>query len=120
MEEKNSQGIGTHKLLLQGRKTMELTGVKEVISFELLRHLKALAVIFKESGNFVICENRVSKEKYTPEIIKNTKGKVLEIKFSRKGISNTRNKFIRLLKFLCFTVYWVLSNYLFCVTIYNV
>lgn len=34
MEEKNSSGIGPHKLLLQGRKTAELTGVKEVVSFD--------------------------------------------------------------------------------------
>lgn len=34
MEEKNSSGIGPHKLLLQGRKLLELTGVKEVVSFD--------------------------------------------------------------------------------------
>lgn len=34
MEDKNSSGIGPHKLLLQGRKTVELTGVKEVVSFD--------------------------------------------------------------------------------------
>jgi len=34
MEEKNSAGIGPHKLLLQGRKAAELTGVKEVVSFD--------------------------------------------------------------------------------------
>lgn len=94
--------------------------LKEVTSFEFLRYLKALAVIFKESVNFVICENLVLKEKQTPEIIKKANGKVDEIKFSKKSIYNTRNKFINLLIFLCFTVYWVLFNFLFCVTIYNV
>jgi len=34
MEEKNTVGIGPHKLLLQGRKLTELTGVKEVVSFD--------------------------------------------------------------------------------------
>lgn len=34
MEEKNSSGIGPHKLLLQGRKMAELTGVKDVVSFD--------------------------------------------------------------------------------------
>lgn len=34
MEEKNGTGIGPHKLLLQGRKLTELTGVKEVVSFD--------------------------------------------------------------------------------------
>jgi len=32
MEEKTS--LGPHKLLLQGRKSLELTGVKEVVSFD--------------------------------------------------------------------------------------
>ena len=32
MEEKNP--IGPHKVLLQGRKTAELTGVREVVSFD--------------------------------------------------------------------------------------
>lgn len=34
MEEKSSSGLGPHKLLLQGRKTVELTGIKEVVSFD--------------------------------------------------------------------------------------
>ena len=34
MEDKNSSGIGPHKLLVQGRKAAELTGVKEVVSFD--------------------------------------------------------------------------------------
>ena len=34
MEEKKLTEIGPHKLLLQGRKMTELTGVKEVISFD--------------------------------------------------------------------------------------
>ena len=34
MEEKTSSGLGPHKLLLQGRKNVELTGVKEVVSFD--------------------------------------------------------------------------------------
>ena len=34
MEEKNLAGMGPHKLLLQGRKLAELTGVKEVVSFD--------------------------------------------------------------------------------------
>lgn len=34
MEEKNTAGIGPHKLLLQGRKTIELTGIREVVSFD--------------------------------------------------------------------------------------
>jgi len=34
MEDKNTVGIGPHKLLLQGRKLTELTGVKEVVSFD--------------------------------------------------------------------------------------
>lgn len=33
MEEKPA-GIGPHKLLIQGRKAAELTGVKEVVSFD--------------------------------------------------------------------------------------
>lgn len=33
MEEKTA-GIGPHKFLVQGRKTAELTGVKEVVSFD--------------------------------------------------------------------------------------
>lgn len=34
MEEKNSAGIGPHKFLVQGRKAAELTGIKEVVSFD--------------------------------------------------------------------------------------
>jgi len=34
MEDKNSSATGPHKLLLQGRKAVELTGVKEVVSFD--------------------------------------------------------------------------------------
>lgn len=34
MDEKNSSGIGPHKFLVQGRKLTELTGVKEVVSFD--------------------------------------------------------------------------------------
>ncbi len=34
MDEKTSSGIGPHKLLVQGRKAAELTGVKEVVSFD--------------------------------------------------------------------------------------
>lgn len=34
MEEKNTAGIGPHKFLVQGRKSAELTGVKEVVSFD--------------------------------------------------------------------------------------
>jgi len=34
MEDKNSSGVGSHKLLLQGRKLLELTGVKDVVSFD--------------------------------------------------------------------------------------
>ena len=34
MEEKGSAGAGSHKLLIQGRKAAELTGVKEVVSFD--------------------------------------------------------------------------------------
>lgn len=34
MEEKASLGLGPHKLLLQGRKSVELTGVKEIVSFD--------------------------------------------------------------------------------------
>lgn len=34
MEEKNMSGAGPHKFLLQGRKAAELTGVKEVVSFD--------------------------------------------------------------------------------------
>jgi len=34
MEEKNNSGIGSHKILVQGRKSMELTGVKDVVSFD--------------------------------------------------------------------------------------
>ena len=34
MEEKNMSGAGPHKFLLQGRKSAELTGVKEVVSFD--------------------------------------------------------------------------------------
>lgn len=34
MEEKNTSGAGPHKFFLQGRKTAELTGVKEVVSFD--------------------------------------------------------------------------------------
>lgn len=34
MEEKNTAGIGPHKFLVQGRKAAELTGVKEVVSFD--------------------------------------------------------------------------------------
>lgn len=34
MDEKSIAGIGPHKLLLQGRKMTELTGVKEVVSFD--------------------------------------------------------------------------------------
>ena len=34
MEEKAVTGAGAHKLLIQGRKSVELTGVKEVISFD--------------------------------------------------------------------------------------
>ena len=34
MEEKTMAGAGQHKFLLQGRKSAELTGVKEVVSFD--------------------------------------------------------------------------------------
>ena len=34
MEEKNVTGAGPHKFLVQGRKSAELTGVKEVVSFD--------------------------------------------------------------------------------------
>ena len=34
MEEKIMAGAGPHKFLLQGRKSAELTGVKEVVSFD--------------------------------------------------------------------------------------
>lgn len=34
MENKTPAEIGPHKLLLQGRKQIELTGVKEVVSFD--------------------------------------------------------------------------------------
>ena len=34
MEEKAMAGAGPHKFLVQGRKTAELTGVKEVVSFD--------------------------------------------------------------------------------------
>ena len=34
MENKSLAEIGPHKMLLQGRKTVELTGVKEVVSFD--------------------------------------------------------------------------------------
>lgn len=34
MENKTVSEIGPHKLLLQGRKLTELTGVKEVVSFD--------------------------------------------------------------------------------------
>ena len=34
MDNKVSQEIGPHKFLLQGRKSAELTGVKEVVSFD--------------------------------------------------------------------------------------
>lgn len=34
MENKSSPEIGAHKFLVQGRKVTELTGIKEVISFD--------------------------------------------------------------------------------------
>ena len=34
MEEKTATGAGPHKFLVQGRKSAELTGVKEVVSFD--------------------------------------------------------------------------------------
>ena len=34
MEEKTMAGAGQHKFLVQGRKAAELTGVKEVVSFD--------------------------------------------------------------------------------------
>jgi sporulation protein YabP len=34
MEEKQVAGVGPHKFLIQGRKSAELTGVKEVVSFD--------------------------------------------------------------------------------------
>ena len=34
MEERTIAGAGPHKFLLQGRKSAELTGVKEVVSFD--------------------------------------------------------------------------------------
>ena len=34
MEEKNVAGTGPHKFLIQGRKSAELTGVREVVSFD--------------------------------------------------------------------------------------
>ena len=34
MENKASAELGPHKMLLQGRKAVELTGVKEVVSFD--------------------------------------------------------------------------------------
>jgi len=34
MEEKNTTGIGPHRFLVQGRKSAELTGVREVVSFD--------------------------------------------------------------------------------------
>ena len=34
MEEKNTAGMGPHKFLVQGRKSAELTGVKDVVSFD--------------------------------------------------------------------------------------
>ena len=34
MEEKTMAGAGQHKFLVQGRKSAELTGVKEVVSFD--------------------------------------------------------------------------------------
>lgn len=34
MEEKNVAAAGPHKLLIQGRKSTELTGIKDVVSFD--------------------------------------------------------------------------------------
>ena len=34
MEEKNTAALGPHKFLVQGRKAAELTGVREVVSFD--------------------------------------------------------------------------------------
>ena len=34
MDDKNMTGLGPHKFLVQGRKAAELTGVKEVVSFD--------------------------------------------------------------------------------------
>lgn len=34
MEEKTSIHSGMHRLLMQGRKSVELTGIKEVVSFD--------------------------------------------------------------------------------------
>ena len=56
MENKSLAEIGPHKMLLQGRKTVELTGVKEVVSFdakEVVLNTTRGAVIIRGNDLFV-------------------------------------------------------------------
>lgn len=56
MEEKASLGFGPHKLLLQGRKSVELTGVKEIVSFdakEVVLHTTMGVLVIRGNDLFV-------------------------------------------------------------------
>ena len=56
MEEKTMAGTGQHKFLVQGRKSAELTGVKEVVSFdakEVILNTTMGALIIRGNNLFV-------------------------------------------------------------------
>lgn len=62
MEEKNTTAIGPHKFLVQGRKAVELTGVKEVVSFDAKE-----VVLNTTMGALVIRGNDLSVKRLTVE-----------------------------------------------------
>ncbi len=80
----------------------------EVISLVFWCRINALAVSLMLSQNLVIWQNPVLKLKYNPQIIKNAKGKVPEIKFSKKPIIITIIMFINLNKKYDFKAYFVM------------
>ena len=56
MEDRTAAGAGPHKFLVQGRKSAELTGVKEVVSFdakEVVLNTTMGALIIRGSDLFV-------------------------------------------------------------------
>ena len=62
MEEKNTTGLGPHKFLVQGRKAAELTGVKEVVSFDIFDTL-VLRKVSKPTDVFQLMEFELKRKK---------------------------------------------------------
>lgn len=68
MEDKSSINQGPHKLLIQGRKSVELTGVREVVSFdakEVILNTTMGALVIRGSDFFV---RRLTVEKGEVEL----------------------------------------------------